>query len=262
MRDAPACNLNNGKLLLTFVDPSGDKPFYIYEYSVDSGAFDLVLTDSNSISDGSSMLQLPDGNVLFNDSRQMLVYQPDPAPIPAGRPTIYGVSWNSDGSLHLTGTLFNGISQGAMYGDDAQQDSNYPLVRFTGGGNVYYGRSYNWSSTGVRTGGEVVSTEVVVPAAVLDFPAAYTVQVVANGNASAGVGFDSPVWVDFSYVSANNFYFGWYDFPYDTLASGVANVASGGTIAIKSSSMVSSETLTINKPMTIISVGGPSTIGN
>jgi hypothetical protein len=262
MRDAPACNLNNGELLLTFVGPNGDSPFYIYEYDVDTKAFHLVMTDNNSISDESSMLQLPDGNVLFNDSAQMQIYQPDPSPISAGRPTIYSVAWNGDGSLHVTGTLFNGISQGAMYGDDGQQDSNYPLVRFTSGGNVYYGRTYNWSSTGVMTGGQVVTTEVIVPSAVLDSPGQWSLQVVANGNASGAVDFYSPVWVNFSYYSADNFYFGFYDFPYNTLASGVANVASGGTIAIESSSTVSGETMTITKPMNIISVGGPSTIGN
>jgi hypothetical protein len=37
---------------------------------------------------------------------------------------------------------------------------------------------------------------------------------------------------------------------------------SGGTVAIESSGTASSETMTITKPMTIISVNGPSTIGN
>src|SRR6202041_868727 len=107
----------------------------------------------------------------------------------AGQPVISSVQWNPDGSLHLTGTLFNGISQGAMYGDDEQQDSNYPLVEFSSGGNVYYGRTYNWSSTSVSTGGRVVTTEVALPPAVFDFPNEYTLQVIANGDASAGVGF-------------------------------------------------------------------------
>ena len=68
----------------------------------------------------------------------------------------FGVA--EDGSFHLTGTLLNGISQGAAYGDDAQMDSNYPLVRAADGtGNVYYLRTFNWSSTGVQTGNTVVS---------------------------------------------------------------------------------------------------------
>ena len=104
MRDAPGCILDNGKLLPAFVGPSGDSPFYFYEYNPDTKAFNLVFTDTNSISDGSSMLQLPDGTVLFNDISAIYVYQPDPSPLPAGRPAIHSGTWNADGSLHLTGT--------------------------------------------------------------------------------------------------------------------------------------------------------------
>jgi hypothetical protein len=70
-----------------------------------------------------------------------------------------------------------------------------------------------------------------------------------------------PVWVDFNYSGI--FQFGTYQNPYEKLASGVSAVASGGTIAINASSQPSttSETLTISTPMTIISVAGPSTIG-
>ena len=32
------------------------------------------------------------------------------------------------------------------------------------GGNVYYARTYNWSSTGVATGSTPVTTEMTVPA--------------------------------------------------------------------------------------------------
>ena len=125
------------------------------------------LTDSFNISDRTSMLDLPDGTVLYNDSSQRLyVYTPDPTVpiVAAGKPVINSVIWNANGSLHLTGTVFNGISAGAAYGDEAQQDSNYPLVRFTdGSGNVYYGRTLFWSRTSVQTGSAVVSTECVVP---------------------------------------------------------------------------------------------------
>jgi hypothetical protein len=85
--------------------------------------------------------------------------------------------------------------------------------------------------------------------------------VVANGIASDPVTFYEPVWVNFGYYSAEGFYFGFYDFPYNTLGSGVTNVASGGTIAIESSSIVSAETMKISKSMKIFSVGGSSTIG-
>jgi hypothetical protein len=150
-----------------------------------------------------------------------------------------------------------------MYGDDQQQDSNYPRVKFTSGGNVYYGRTYNWSSTSVATGGKVVTTEVALPPAVFDFPNSYTLQVVANGNASAPVSFYGPVWVDVN--NYNSFFeFGYFQFPYGTLPQGVSAVASGGTVAFDASTQPSTATVsvpyTISTPMTIISVYGPTTI--
>ena len=49
--------------------------------------------------------------------------------------------------------------------DDAQMSTNYPLVRFTSMSlNVFYARTYNWSSAGVMTGTTPVSTEFVLPA--------------------------------------------------------------------------------------------------
>jgi hypothetical protein len=207
------------------------------------------------------MLVLPSGNVLFTDGgSQLYIFQTDSAPLAAGQPTINKVSWNSDASLHITGTLFDGISEGAAYGDDQQMATDFPIVRFTdGSGNVYYGRTHDWSSTSIKTGGQVMSTEVTVPDAVLDFPNSFSLQVIANGNASAAVTFYSPVWVDFNY-SGFPFQLGWYPYPYNTLAGGVSAVASGGSIVIKSSN--SHETMTISKPMTISSVYGPSTIGH
>lgn len=266
-QDAPAAMMVNGKILCVVTSRANHNPMYFYEYDPVANSFNTNVlsptggfTDGNVISDASSMLDLPDGTVLFNDtSQQLYVYKPDPPPLPAGKPTVDSVSWNRNGSLHLTGKLFNGISQGAMFGDDCQQDSNYPLVRLTdGGGNVYYGRTYNWSSTSVRTGNKIVTTEATLPATVFyGFPGIYSLQVVANGIASDPVTFYGPVWVDFNYMGV--FQFGIYGAPYNTLAEGVSMVASGGTIAVKPG--LSHETMTISKPMMIISVGGPATIG-
>ena len=277
--DAPACMMNNGKILCA-LSPTPYRldgtnyvfttPSYFYEYNYSSGsvgAFTQVHAPGggftrNEVTYNDRMLQLPNGNVLFTDGgSQLYVYEPDLSPIAAGQPAIYSVSWNLDGSLHITGTLFNGISAGAAYGDDAQMDSNYPLVRFTSGSTVYYGRTYNWSSTSLQSGG-VVSTEVALPSAVFDNPGSFTLQVIANGNPSAGVTFHSPVWVDFVNFSATQN--GTFTFPYATLPQGVSAVSSGGTIAIDANSQPSDGTVTvpytISTPMTIISVYGPSTI--
>ena len=63
-------------------------------------------------------------------------------------PAILGATTNLDGSFHLTGTLFNGITEGAAYGDDEQMNSDYPVARMTNAmpANTLYCRTYNWST--------------------------------------------------------------------------------------------------------------------
>lgn len=279
--DAPAAMMNNGKILCVAGTnaPNGGSFgllwFYEYDYSVGAnGAFLPTRSPTNSAVGASfasasynlSMLDLPDGTVLMSlgaSSGQLYVYQPDKTPVASGKPTIDSIGWNKDGSLRLTGKLFNGISEGSTFGDDAQEASNYPIVALKDSlGNVTYARTFNWSSTSVMTGGRLMTTEVTLPASVYDVPATYSLVVIANGISSDPVTFYGPVWVDFnvSFPSPN----GTYSFPYSKLAEGTNAVLSGGTIAINAGTQPSdsTETMTISKPMTIISVFGPSTIGH
>jgi hypothetical protein len=270
--DAPAAMMPNGKVLLALSDtPSvnnvypADSFFYEYDYSVaPAGAF----TATSAPGTGGTyygtapypmrFLVLPDGNILATTPDDgVWIYQPDGAPLPAGKPTIYSIVPNYDGGLTLTGTLFNGLSQGAVYGDDAQMDSNYPLVRFIDtNGVVRYGRTYNWSSTSVDTGNAILSTECTIPTggSTQDI-----IEVVANGIAS-DPGYYDMVWADFNFYEPYGFYIGSYSDPYNTMSSAVNGVASGGTIVIKASA--SSETLRITKAMRIISSGGTSSVGH
>ena len=139
------------------------------------------------------MLDLPDGTVLFatQSNAQLHVYRPDGTPLAAGKPSISTITPNVDGSYHLTGTLLNGISEGAAYGDDWQMNSNYPIVRLTdAAGNVYYARTYNWSSTSVMTGTNLASTEFRLPANLV--AGTYSLVVDANGNSSSPVSVYTP----------------------------------------------------------------------
>jgi hypothetical protein len=152
----------------------------------------------------------------------------------------------------------NGLSQGSTFGDDNQNDSNYPLMRFIdGSGNIQYGRTYFWSSTGVQTGSQLVSTECALPVGVYNGPGAYTMQVVANGIASDPVGFPGPIWVDFGFGGSPQV--GTFANPFPTLAQGIAAVAPGAEIYLKPG--VSHETNTITKAMFITTIGGVATIG-
>jgi hypothetical protein len=280
--DVPAAMMANGKILCAFgagnANGGSQKPvfFYEYDYSVGAkGAFAPTSSPTNSThgapfdadSYGLSMVDLPDGTVLVNrngdSTGQLYVYKPDSTPVTSGKPTIKSVSWNSDGSIHLTGLQFNGISEGSAFGDDCQEDSNFPIVRLTDSlGHISYATTFNWSSTCVMTSNSLVTTEANLPAAVFDSPGKYSLVVIANGIASDPVTFYGPLWADFNYTfPLQN---GTFPFPYQTLAQGTNAVASGGTVAINASVQPSDshETMTISKPMTIISVYGPSTIGH
>jgi hypothetical protein len=266
-QDGPAAMLVNGKILCVVHDPgqANNPPKSIYEYDYLSNSFASVSSPTASWTTAGSganrvaLLALPDGNVLLSDTTsQLYVYTPNPTPpVAAGKPSILSVIANGDGSYSLTGTGLNGISAGADFGDDAQMNSNYPLVRLTdGSGDVFYARTYNWSSTGVRTGSRVVSTQFTVPNTVGD--GTYSLVVVANGISSDPVSFSGPVWVDFNYLDSSHL--GTYDFPYNTMTTGVSAVPTGGMIKIKTAGSTA-ETMTISKTMTIVAVGGPATIG-
>ena len=97
------------------------------------------------------MLVLPTGQLLFSDSSpQLYIYTPDDDIMPAMRPVVNNVVYNGNGGFALTGQQLNGQSAGSTYGDDIQNDENYPIVRLTNStGNVFYCRTTDWSSTGV-----------------------------------------------------------------------------------------------------------------
>jgi len=129
------------------------------------------------------MLNLPDGSILYSHmGSDVYAYRPNGSPIAAGKPTINSITDNGDGSFHMVGVKLNGISEGASYGDDLQMNSNYPLVRVTdSAGAVRYGRTFNWSSTGVNVP-TAVSTEFRMPTGLAAGP--LSLVVVANGFAS------------------------------------------------------------------------------
>jgi hypothetical protein len=191
--DAPAAMLPNGRLLCAVspVPTAADhypSPTHFYEYDWQTNAFTLVGGPSGDTDPthcyAGAMLVLPDGNILYSHFlSDVYEYQPAGPPLASAKPVVLSVTPNADGTYHLTGTGLNGLSEGAWYGDENQMNSNYPIVRLSDGGpDVYYARTFNWSSTSVRTGSRVVSTEFSLPAGL---PAAiYSLVVVANGVAS------------------------------------------------------------------------------
>lgn len=148
------------------------------------------------------MLVLPTGQVLYDDAyyvnnrdqdKNLFFYNPSGTYQAAWQPTVTSVSSTliagSTGNL-LQGTQLNGLSQGAVYGDDEQMASNFPLVRITNNetSHVFYCRAHDFSTMAVATGSQIVSTQFDLPSNIEAGPS--TLVVVANGIPSAPVSID------------------------------------------------------------------------
>ncbi len=190
--DSPGAVMVNGNVLFTAgAGYLGTGPTSFFEYNSKSNTISQIsgptgrTFDTGGLGTESTlMLTLPDGTVLFTGGQtDLYVYQPSGPVSKVGQPVITNISPNSDGSYTLTGTGLNGVTEGASYGDDDQMATNFPIVQLSAGSNVYYARSYNWSSTGVATGNMVETVTFTLP---LGIPAGtYSLVVSASGNQSA-----------------------------------------------------------------------------
>ena len=195
--DAPASMMIDGKILFAASPlpyPQNNyypfnPPTYFYEFDYLTNAFSRTtapggLDSLNQASEISHLLNLPDGTVLYSQdsSAAYYVYTPSGTPVVSGKPTINSIIQNNCNLFSLTGTLFNGISQGAAFGDDWQMATNYPIVRLSTGNNVYYARTYNWNRTGIQTGTLADTTQFTLP---VNVPSgSYSLAVIANGISS------------------------------------------------------------------------------
>jgi hypothetical protein len=129
------------------------------------------------------MLVLPTGEILLTDfSNDIEVYAPAPSFHPEWAPLILNtqIFLHRGESYKIFGIRFNGMSQGAAYGDDVQAATNYPLVRITNlaTGHVFYNRTHDHSSMAVASD-RIVSTHFDVSAS--QEPGLSKLEVVANG---------------------------------------------------------------------------------
>ena len=201
--DAPMAMMANGKVLCA-VSPAPTSsatlfipPTYFYEFDYVSNTFTQIHAPGGGLSLNiacyqTNFLDLPDGSVMYAqnqsaNSSNYYIYTPTGAQTAAGKPTITGITQTSCTAYSIAGTKFNGISQGANYGDDWQMSTNYPIIRLTNGSNVYYCRTFNWNSTGVRRGTLADSVQFTLPAGLPI--ATYSLVVTANGIASDPISF-------------------------------------------------------------------------
>jgi hypothetical protein len=132
------------------------------------------------------LLMLPTGQIMFTDfSNDVELFTSAGTTYSGWQPTVLlGAATLSRGrTYNLPGFKFNGASQNNAYGDDFQDATNYPLVRFTNvaSGHVFYARTHGMSSMPVGYPGPSF-VQVDIPAN-LETGASH-LQVVVNGIAS------------------------------------------------------------------------------
>jgi len=197
--NAPAATLPDGNILVQASPGTFDTPSHFWEFGIGKKG-KVTATEVNDPEEApetstfeGNLLVLPTGQVLWDNSQtapnEVALYTPTGKPGKAWLPVVSSVSTalaiGSTGNA-ISGTNFNGWDLGGADGDDAQQATNFPLVRIINdsSGDVCFARSYDFSTMGVWTSGTT--------SAVFDIPnscesGASTLQVIVNGIASKGV---------------------------------------------------------------------------
>jgi hypothetical protein len=189
--DGPAAVLPNGNALFDASPGVFNTGSKFFEW--DGTTMNATSAPPNAGVDSSyvgGMVVLPSGQVLFTDfSGSVEIYTPASTTGCAGcAPVIKNVAKTlTHGSKNnkISGTQFNGLTQGAYYGDDNQSSTNWPLVRITDSKHrVVFCNTHNWLG-GVAQGTTVTNAQFDIPEGI-DLGAA-TLAVVTNGIPSAAI---------------------------------------------------------------------------
>lgn len=189
--DAPSALEINGNVIVMTGPPVFNTGAVFFEWN--GTKLTKIAGPPNAGIDGAfygHFLELPTGQLLFSDfSTDLEVFTPKGTYKSAWRPTITSVpSALTHGKTYVVkGTQLSGLSQGAAYGDDFQDSTNYALVRITNTASthVFYAKTTKPSSYAVQSGSQAESTHFTVPAGIET--GASTLQVVTNGIPSTGV---------------------------------------------------------------------------
>jgi hypothetical protein len=195
MADAPAAILPNGDVLCETSPLVFQSPVTFYEFT--GSEFHEVPSPKQTGNVNTSylgrLLVLPTGQVLYTladgATIDAEIYTDFTKARSEWAPTITTApsSVTRGDTYKISGTQFNGLTHGAAYGDDAQMNSSYALVRITNNAtkHVFYTRTHNPSTMGVATGSKIVSTNFDVPKTMET--GASSLVVVTNGIPSAPV---------------------------------------------------------------------------
>ena len=183
--DGPAAVLPNGNVLCA-ASPGHQFAPPVHMFEFDGTNLTQVADPPGAPGDASyndSMLVLPTGQILLTDqSSDVEVYTSPGKPKTAWAPklTAFPRTITRGQSYQIGGKLFNGMTQGAYYGDDAQMATNYPIVAIynKASKHIFLARTHDHSSMAVQNP-NTVSTHFDVPAGAETGPS-YLV-VIANG---------------------------------------------------------------------------------
>jgi hypothetical protein len=199
LADAPGAVLPNGNILFAASPGNWTKneqfpfPTHYFEMSIADNSITQV-SDRNDAANNASfeqnLLVLPTGQVIsfsIDIASSVQVYTPTGTYQSAWQPIVSAVppTLGTGCPYKTSGTQFNGLSEGAYYGDDTDASSNFPLVRIVnnGTGHVFYGRTYYHSNRSIVPN---VATSTSFQVATATESGASMLYVVANGIPSLG----------------------------------------------------------------------------
>lgn len=173
MADAPAALLPNGYVLVDTA-PGWNKPpstFYMFDganWVVPNIPQPKSFPKANT--ERGRMLILPSGNILVAQAgtADLWFFEPPGTYQSAWQPHICSGCYPAIADIGVkytvSGTQFNGLSQGTLFGDENQNATNYPVAVITNDatGHKFFARTSDFSTMGVATGSTMVSADFTV----------------------------------------------------------------------------------------------------
>ncbi|MBV8889952.1 MAG: VCBS repeat-containing protein [Alphaproteobacteria bacterium] len=191
LADAPAALLPSGNVLFA-ASPNYQAfaaPTHFFELSFATNTIGQVAdpTDAGSFTSFQwNFLDLPTGQVLAveTDGSNVWIYTPSGTPNASWAPVIAAAPADliAGATYTISGIQFNGLSQGAAYGDDVQTATNYPIVQITNTetGHVFDARTFNHSTMTVAPNAASATNFTMPPKSQLEYGPS-TLTVIANG---------------------------------------------------------------------------------
>jgi hypothetical protein len=185
--DAPAALETNGNAIIFSSPGIFNAGSVVFEWN--GSSLTQIPAPPNAINVSSfqgHFLMLPSGQIMYTDYTQDVeLFTSAGSPYTGYTPTVLlpNLTMTHGTTVVLNGRNFIGASQNNFYGDDYQDATNYPIVRFTNvaTGHVFYGRTHGHNTMAVGYHGPTY-THVDIPN---DIELGTThLQVITNGIAS------------------------------------------------------------------------------